>query len=95
MPVIKSAIKKLRKDRKRERVNEEFEAQVKHAIKNARKTKTEKSVREAQALVDKATKKHIYHTNKGNRIKASLAKLIAKPTKKTTPTAKKATKKSK
>lgn len=79
MPVIKSAIKKLRQDKKREKQNDEMREILKSTIRAAKKIKTGKSVSKAVAIVDKAAKNRIIHHNKASRIKSSLAKL-AKPT---------------
>ena len=77
MPVIKSAIKKLRKDRKREKHNDVIRASVKSAISKAKKDKKPESVREAIVLVDKATKRNILHKNKASRVKSKLTKIAA------------------
>ena len=79
MPVIKSAIKKLRQDRKREKKNDALRASLKLAISQAKKTKSGKSVAQAVAVVDKASKNKIIHSNKAARLKSTLTKL-AKPT---------------
>lgn len=79
MPVIKSAIKKLRQDKKREKQNDTIRATVKSAIKKAQKDTKGESVRAAISLIDKAAKKNIFHKNKAARMKSSLTK-IAKPT---------------
>lgn len=81
MPVIKSAIKKLRKDRKREKTNDTFRANVKSAISKAKKDKKAESVREAIVLVDKAAKKNILHKNKASRMKSALTKIAMPKTK--------------
>lgn len=94
MPVIKSAIKKLRQDKKRESQNNLLRQNLKNAIRSARKTKTAKSVTVAIQAIDKASKKNLLHTNTAGRIKSSLSKL-AKPTsiKSKTTTSKKIVKK--
>lgn len=89
MPVIKSAIKKLRQDKKREKTNSVLEHNLKNTIKKARKNPTEKLLREVFSLADKASKNHLIHKNKAARIKSSLAKLLSsgrtkKPKKTTT-----------
>ena len=90
MPVIKSAIKKLRKDRNREKRNDVFRAELDKTLKNAKKTKTAKAVSAAVSIVDRAVKKKLLHKNRAARIKSSLsalakpgakAKSVAKPTK--------------
>ena len=80
MPVIKSAKKKLRADRKRERANKKIETLVRLTIKKAERKPTPKSIQEAFSLVDKAVKKNIIHKNKAARIKSRLSKLLGKKT---------------
>jgi small subunit ribosomal protein S20 len=79
MPVIKSAKKKLRKDRKREKQNNEIKLNFRNAVKEAKKTKTLEKVKTAVTLVDKAVKRGIIHKNKAARIKSRLSK-VSKPT---------------
>jgi len=77
MPVIKSAKKKLRQDKKRTVANEVFEDAMKKAVKAAKKAPSEKTVSAAFKAIDKAVKKFIIHKNKAARVKSSLSKLIA------------------
>lgn len=84
MPVIKSAKKKLRQDKKRTLHNAKAEASLKLAVKAARKNPTDKTLRAATQAADKAAKRHIIHANKAARIKSSLAKLLAPKTEKKT-----------
>ncbi len=81
MPIIKSAKKKLRKDKKRTAQNQERKSKLKEIIKKATKNPGEKIIREAVSIVDKAIKRNILHKNKASRIKSRLAKLLAKPKK--------------
>lgn len=76
MPVTKSARKKLRKDKGRTAENKKIKNLFKSAVKKAQKNKTEKVVRDAIKLVDKAAKKNIIHKNKASRLKSSLSKLF-------------------
>lgn len=76
MPVTKGAKKKLRKDIKREKVNKALESLYKRAMKEAKKTPTEKKIYEAVKLIDKAAKSSIIHKNKAARNKSSLAKIL-------------------
>ena len=78
MPVIKSAKKKLRQDKKRTVRNNKVKDTFKALIKKARKTPSEKTIREAVKFVDKAAKNNIMHKNKAARIKSALSKLINK-----------------
>ena len=77
MPVIKSAKKKLRKDRKREIVNKNLKNLLKKNIKLAEKNPSETNIRKAVKIIDKTAKKNIIHKNKAARIKSKLAKLLA------------------
>ncbi len=81
MPIIKSAKKKLRKDKKRTAQNQERKNKLKEVIKKATKNPGEKIIREAVSIVDKAIKRNILHKNKASRIKSRLAKLVTKPKK--------------
>ena len=95
MPVIKSAKKKLRQDKKREKVNNLLRKAFKDAIKDAQKSKNAEKVKKAVKLVDKAVKKNLIHKNKAARIKSRLSKLVkpAAKAKVATPKTKSATKK--
>ena len=78
MPVIKSAKKKLKQDRKKEKVNKLLKEGYRNALKIAQKTKTPEKIKKAVILVDKSAKKGIIHKNKAARIKSSLSKLLKK-----------------
>ncbi|MBI2036468.1 30S ribosomal protein S20 [Candidatus Microgenomates bacterium] len=80
MPIIKSAIKKLRQDRKRTKINRAKKENLKELIKKAKKSKTAEAVKKAQSAIDKAAKTHLIHKNKAARLKSALSKL-AKPVK--------------
>lgn len=100
MPVIKSAKKKLKQDRKKEKANKIIKIAYRDALKEAKKSKTPEKIKKAVKLVDKAVKSKIIHKNKAGRIKSSLSKLIKKPVKnkepeKNTKTAKTPSKKKK
>lgn len=74
MPVIKSAIKKLKQDKKRQKQNENVEQTMTQAFKKALKGKSEKTVAFAFSAIDKAVKANIIHKNKAARLKSKLAK---------------------
>ena len=78
MPVIKSAIKKLRKDIVRTRANDVLRRELDVKVRLAKKVKTAKAVSAAMSVVDRAQKKNLMHRNRAARIKSSLSKL-AKP----------------
>lgn len=87
MPVIKSAQKKLRKDKKRTKENKKLKNNFKYAFKKTLENPTQKTIIQAVSLADKMAKKKIIHKNKAARIKSKLSKLIkplkqrVKPTK--------------
>lgn len=85
MPVIKSAKKKLRQDKKREKTNKILRTAFRDAVKKARKSKTSENIIKAIKLTDKAVKKRLIHKNKAARIKSSLSKLITKSSSKAKP----------
>jgi small subunit ribosomal protein S20 len=78
MPVIRSAKKKLKVDKKRESANKKAESFIDLVLKKALKKPTSENIRVAFKAVDKAVKKDIFHKNKAARIKSKLAKLINK-----------------
>ena len=80
MPVIKSAKKKLRQDKKRAKRNEKVLKSLKELIKKAHKKPSADSIKKAVSLADKAAKKHLLHKNKAARIKSSLSKVLGKKT---------------
>lgn len=75
MPVIKSAIKKLRKDKNRTAQNASIKKDMERKLNRARKeTKDFAVISEAYSAVDKAVKNGLLHKNKAARVKASIAK---------------------
>jgi len=76
MPIIKSAIKKLRQDRKRTKLNRVKKDFLKDAIKKALKTKKAVDVTKAISTIDKAAKRHLIHKNKAARLKSRVAKVL-------------------
>ena len=88
MPVTKSAKKKLRQDKKRTLENRKVRELLKDLIKQARKKPSEKSIKDAIKIADKAVKKNLIHKNKAARIKSGLSKLLKQPVKHIKPSAK-------
>ncbi len=76
MPILKSAIKKLRQDRKRTKINRIKKDALKELIKKAKKSKILEAVKKAQSAIDKAAKTHLIHRNKATRLKSRLSKLV-------------------
>ncbi len=84
MPIIKSAQKKLRKDKKRTLKNrttkDAYKAAVKEVIDlaDAGKKISVDLASKAQKTVDKAAKKHLIHQNRAARLKSRVSKLARK-----------------
>lgn len=89
MPVIKSAKKKLRQDKLREKRNNQIRDILSKLVKKARKSPTEKTLVAAVKIIDTAAKNAIIHKNKAARMKSSLSKLSPKQSPKKTATPKK------
>ncbi|MFH0942775.1 MAG: 30S ribosomal protein S20 [Candidatus Beckwithbacteria bacterium] len=75
MPILKSAIKKLKQDKKRTQVNNLYREKLRLAVKLARKEKTAKTITAAYSALDKAAKKKVIHKNKASRLKSRLMRL--------------------
>jgi small subunit ribosomal protein S20 len=76
MPVTKTAKRALRSSKRKEDINKQIFANVKVAIRLAKKNKTKKNVLKAISLVDRAAKKKVIHKNKAARTKRVLTKLL-------------------
>lgn len=74
MPIIRSAIKKVRKDKGRTARNKKRETALKSLIKKVRVSKTAKDLTAAFSALDKAAKVHLIHPNKAARLKSRLSK---------------------
>lgn len=77
MPIIKSAIKKVRKDKIRTARNKKRAASLKSIIKKAKLSKSAKDLQSAYSALDKAAKVKLIHPNKAARLKSRLSKSIA------------------
>jgi small subunit ribosomal protein S20 len=78
MPLIKSAIKKLKQDKKKTKLNAKYRKGLKDTLKKMFKGGTSKNVKESYSAVDKAAKKKLIHKNKASRLKSRSAKLAKK-----------------
>ena len=81
MPLIKSAKKKLKQDKKRTEMNAKYISAYKKIIEKIKKKKAGKGadlIKQAYKALDKAVKKNIIHKNKASRLKSSVAKLLKK-----------------
>jgi len=76
MPIIKSAKKKMRKDKKRTISNALITKEIKGLLKNARREPSVKTFSAVFSKLDKAVKTHLVHANTAARLKSRLAKLV-------------------
>lgn len=74
MPIIKSAIKKVRKDKTRTARNQKRSIVIKALLKKAKKSKSAKDIQAAFSALDKAVKVKLIHPNKSARLKSRLTK---------------------
>lgn len=77
MPIIKSAIKKMRKDKVRTERNRIRKNALKQLLKTTRKNPNTQNLNAVFAALDKAAKVHLIHINKAARLKSRLSKLVA------------------
>lgn len=80
VPIIKSAIKKVRKDKTRTARNKKRELSLKSLIKKVRTSKKALDLQAAFSALDKAAKVKLIHPNKAARLKSRLSKGISQPT---------------
>lgn len=76
MPIIKSAKKKVRKDKKRTIKNLSYIRLLKETFKKLKKGGKNKKelIKLYYSQVDKAVKNNVIHKNKGNRLKSKVRK---------------------
>jgi len=80
MPIIKSAIKKVRKDKKRTNINNKYIESYKKTMKKIKLggTDVKKLVNSLYSQLDKAVKRHVIHKNKAIRLKSRATKKISR-----------------
>jgi small subunit ribosomal protein S20 len=76
MPVIQSAKKALRRDRRRAIINKEIKIKIKEILKSTRKNPNKKNLDLSFKILDRAAKKKVIHQNKASRLKSRLSKLL-------------------
>ena len=74
MPIIKSAKKKMRQDKKRTLINKAKKENIKKLVKAARKTPSKESLQQVFSALDKAVKHNFIHKNQAARLKSRLSK---------------------
>ena len=81
MPIIKSALKKLKQDKVRTHTNNKTEATFQTLFRSAKKGKV-KDLGKVYSAIDKAAKKGVIHKKKAARLKSQVVKFV-KPKAKT------------
>lgn len=76
MPILKNAIKKMRQDAKKTKVNLANKTRLKTTIAKAKKTASVENLSAAFSLLDRASKRGLIHKNKAARAKGRLAKFL-------------------
>ncbi len=76
MPIIKSAIKKLRADKKRQQINKTVRSRATNLVRLFRKESKPEGLAAVFSALDRAAKSKVFHKNKTNRLKSRLAKLL-------------------
>jgi small subunit ribosomal protein S20 len=79
MPIIKSAKKKMRKDKTRTSHNKRIENNLKQLVKTMRRNPSADSLTPVFSSLDKAVKTKLIHANKAARLKSRLSKLAVAP----------------
>lgn len=78
MPVTVTAKRALRSSAKKAIVNSLIISKLEIALREAKRLKSEKAIKKATSLTDRAAKKKVIKKNKAARIKSSLSKLTKK-----------------
>jgi len=76
MPIIKSAKKKLKQDKRRQLENKKIKNTYKSVLKAAKENPSVKAIEQTFSALDKAAKKGIIHENKAARLKSAASKLL-------------------
>ncbi|CAN5341518.1 hypothetical protein BH10PAT1_BH10PAT1_1910 [soil metagenome] len=82
MPVTVTAKRALRGSARKAVFNSLIISKLEVAIRQAKKSKASKEIKNAMSFADRAAKKGTIHQNKAARIKSSLSKLEKKTSKK-------------
>lgn len=80
MPIIKSAKKKMRKDKKRTLRNISYIRSYKEVLNKIKKKEgnLKELVSQFYCRVDRAVKRHVIHKNKARRLKARVSQMVEK-----------------
>jgi ribosomal protein S20 len=80
MPIIKSAIKKVRKDKKRTAINSLYVRAYQGTLKKIKRggSDVKKLISLFYSQIDKAVKHKVIHKNKGMRLKSRVGRKLSK-----------------
>lgn len=78
MPITQSALKALRKSKRKAKSNKPVKNLVKKTVKQARKNPSVTSLKKVYSSLDKAAKRKIIHKKKASRLKSRLSRLLLK-----------------
>ena len=78
MPVTPGAIRKLRADKSKARINGVVKRAFKEAVSKMRKHPTVKNLVEVYKRLDRAAKLKVIHRNKADRLKSRLSREVGK-----------------
>ncbi len=78
MPITVGAIRKLRADKNKVRINEHVKRAYKEAVSTMRTKPNVKNLTTAFSKLDRAAKTNLIHKNTASRLKSRLTKLLPK-----------------
>ncbi len=78
MPITKSALKALRRDKRKTAINRPIKSRIKSSLDQVKESKTAETLSVAFSAIDKALKRHLIHRNKAARLKSKASKMLAK-----------------
>ncbi len=76
MPILKNAKKALRQSEARAEINRRVKSQVKNSMDKMKAEPTIATQAQAFSALDRALKRHLFHSNKVARVKSQLSKLL-------------------
>jgi small subunit ribosomal protein S20 len=78
MPITKSALKALRRDKRKTAINRPIKSRIKSSLDQVTESKAAKDLSIAFSAIDKALKRHLIHRNKAARLKSKASKIVSK-----------------
>lgn len=79
MPVLKSSKKALKVSIRRKKENDTLRKSLREAVKALRGNPSFDTLKKVYSLLDRATRKHIFHKNRAARLKSNFSKLVKTP----------------